>query len=209
MSSLILAIDTATPAVTAGVVRRDGDTIDVLAERVTHRRPRARRAADAQCGRRTGRCRGRRRGTRRDRRRLRAGTVHRSARRHGHRRGVRPCARRAGARRVQPRRHRHRGWGRTSWSSPTHAGVRCTGRATATVCASRALPSTPRPTCPARMRRSRSRPGIPPPRGWCARSPTGRDPGAPGAPVSPSARRQDAGRAGGPMTVVYGKLQTV
>ncbi len=36
MSSLILAIDTATPAVTAGVVRRDGDTIDVLAQRVTH-----------------------------------------------------------------------------------------------------------------------------------------------------------------------------
>ncbi|MGZ5392848.1 MAG: tRNA (adenosine(37)-N6)-threonylcarbamoyltransferase complex dimerization subunit type 1 TsaB, partial [Mycobacterium sp.] len=35
MSSLILAIDTATPAVTAGVVRRDGDSIDVLAERVT------------------------------------------------------------------------------------------------------------------------------------------------------------------------------
>lgn len=35
MSSLILVIDTATPAVTAGVVRRDGDTIDVLAERVT------------------------------------------------------------------------------------------------------------------------------------------------------------------------------
>ncbi|WP_099037334.1 tRNA (adenosine(37)-N6)-threonylcarbamoyltransferase complex dimerization subunit type 1 TsaB [Mycobacterium neglectum] len=35
MSSLILAIDTATPAVTAGVVRRDGDAIDVLAERVT------------------------------------------------------------------------------------------------------------------------------------------------------------------------------
>ena len=35
MSSLILAIDTATPAVTAGVVRRDGDAIEVLAERVT------------------------------------------------------------------------------------------------------------------------------------------------------------------------------
>lgn len=35
MSSLILAIDTATPAVTAGVVRREGDAIDVLAERVT------------------------------------------------------------------------------------------------------------------------------------------------------------------------------
>ncbi|BBY95943.1 tRNA (adenosine(37)-N6)-threonylcarbamoyltransferase complex dimerization subunit type 1 TsaB [Mycobacterium gallinarum] len=35
MSSLILAIDTATPAVTAGVVRRDGDTIEVLAQRVT------------------------------------------------------------------------------------------------------------------------------------------------------------------------------
>ena len=32
---LILAIDTATPAVTAGVVRHDGSTIDVLAERVT------------------------------------------------------------------------------------------------------------------------------------------------------------------------------
>jgi tRNA threonylcarbamoyl adenosine modification protein YeaZ len=31
----ILAIDTATPAVTAGVIRRDGDGIDVLAERVT------------------------------------------------------------------------------------------------------------------------------------------------------------------------------
>ncbi|AEV71226.1 universal bacterial protein YeaZ [Mycolicibacterium rhodesiae NBB3] len=36
MSGLILVIDTATPAVTAGVVRRDGDTLDVLAERVTH-----------------------------------------------------------------------------------------------------------------------------------------------------------------------------
>jgi tRNA threonylcarbamoyl adenosine modification protein YeaZ len=35
VSNLILAIDTATPAVTAGVVRRDGDAIDVLAERVT------------------------------------------------------------------------------------------------------------------------------------------------------------------------------
>ena len=35
MSSLILAIDTATPAVTAGVVRRDGDAIEVLARRVT------------------------------------------------------------------------------------------------------------------------------------------------------------------------------
>ncbi len=35
MSSLILAIDTATPAVTAGVVRRDGDAVEVLAERVT------------------------------------------------------------------------------------------------------------------------------------------------------------------------------
>lgn len=33
--TLILAIDTATPAVTAGVVRRDGDVFDVLAERVT------------------------------------------------------------------------------------------------------------------------------------------------------------------------------
>jgi tRNA threonylcarbamoyl adenosine modification protein YeaZ len=32
---LVLAIDTATPAVTAGVIRRDGDSIDVLAERVT------------------------------------------------------------------------------------------------------------------------------------------------------------------------------
>ena len=31
----MLAIDTATPAVTAGIVRRDGDRIDVLAERVT------------------------------------------------------------------------------------------------------------------------------------------------------------------------------
>lgn len=35
MSSVILAIDTATPAVTAGIVRRDGDGIEVLAERVT------------------------------------------------------------------------------------------------------------------------------------------------------------------------------
>jgi tRNA threonylcarbamoyl adenosine modification protein YeaZ len=35
VSTLILAIDTATPAVTAGVVRRDGDTIEVLAQRVT------------------------------------------------------------------------------------------------------------------------------------------------------------------------------
>jgi tRNA threonylcarbamoyladenosine biosynthesis protein TsaB len=35
MTDLVLAIDTATPAVTAGIVRRDGDSIDVLAERVT------------------------------------------------------------------------------------------------------------------------------------------------------------------------------
>jgi tRNA threonylcarbamoyl adenosine modification protein YeaZ len=35
VSGLILAIDTATPAVTAGVVRRAGEAIDVLAERVT------------------------------------------------------------------------------------------------------------------------------------------------------------------------------
>lgn len=35
MNGLILAIDTATPAVTAGVVRRHGDTIDVVAQRVT------------------------------------------------------------------------------------------------------------------------------------------------------------------------------
>jgi tRNA threonylcarbamoyl adenosine modification protein YeaZ len=33
--TLIMAIDTATPAVTAGVIRRDHDGIDVLAERVT------------------------------------------------------------------------------------------------------------------------------------------------------------------------------
>jgi tRNA threonylcarbamoyl adenosine modification protein YeaZ len=33
--TVILAIDTATPAVTAGVVRRDADQIEVLAERVT------------------------------------------------------------------------------------------------------------------------------------------------------------------------------
>jgi tRNA threonylcarbamoyl adenosine modification protein YeaZ len=35
VSSVILAIDTATPAVIAGIVRRDGDGIEVLAERVT------------------------------------------------------------------------------------------------------------------------------------------------------------------------------
>jgi tRNA threonylcarbamoyl adenosine modification protein YeaZ/ribosomal-protein-alanine acetyltransferase len=35
MSTLILAIDTATPAVTAGVAIRDGDRLSVLAERVT------------------------------------------------------------------------------------------------------------------------------------------------------------------------------
>lgn len=35
MSGLILAMDTATPAVTAGVVRTDADTIEVLAQRVT------------------------------------------------------------------------------------------------------------------------------------------------------------------------------
>ncbi len=33
--TFVLVIDTATPAVTAGVVRRDGDTLDVLSERVT------------------------------------------------------------------------------------------------------------------------------------------------------------------------------
>jgi tRNA threonylcarbamoyl adenosine modification protein YeaZ len=35
VSAVILAIDTATPAVTAGVVRRDAGNIEVLAERVT------------------------------------------------------------------------------------------------------------------------------------------------------------------------------
>jgi tRNA threonylcarbamoyl adenosine modification protein YeaZ len=35
VSSVILAIDTATPAVIAGIVRSDGDGIEVLAERVT------------------------------------------------------------------------------------------------------------------------------------------------------------------------------
>ena len=35
MTNIVLAIDTATPAITAGIVRRDGDSIDVLAERVT------------------------------------------------------------------------------------------------------------------------------------------------------------------------------
>lgn len=35
MSTLLLAIDTATPAVTAGVVRLDGDAAEVLAEEVT------------------------------------------------------------------------------------------------------------------------------------------------------------------------------
>ncbi len=35
MSTVILAIDTATPAVTAGVVRRGESSVDVLAERVT------------------------------------------------------------------------------------------------------------------------------------------------------------------------------
>jgi tRNA threonylcarbamoyl adenosine modification protein YeaZ len=35
VSSVILAMDTATPAVTAGIVRRDGGGIEVLAERVT------------------------------------------------------------------------------------------------------------------------------------------------------------------------------
>ncbi|MFY9764118.1 MAG: tRNA (adenosine(37)-N6)-threonylcarbamoyltransferase complex dimerization subunit type 1 TsaB, partial [Mycobacterium sp.] len=32
---LVLAIDTATPAVTAGLIRRDGDRLEVLAERVS------------------------------------------------------------------------------------------------------------------------------------------------------------------------------
>ncbi len=35
MSVTVLVIDTATPAVTAGIVRRDGDSIDVLGQRVT------------------------------------------------------------------------------------------------------------------------------------------------------------------------------
>jgi tRNA threonylcarbamoyl adenosine modification protein YeaZ len=35
MSRLVLAIDTATPAVTAGVVRVDGDVVETLAEQVT------------------------------------------------------------------------------------------------------------------------------------------------------------------------------
>ena len=189
MSSLILAIDTATPAVTAGVVRRDGDAIEVLAERVTldarahaeQLTPNAVGAlADAGvdvedleaivvgCG--PGPFTG-----------LRVGMATAAA--YGHALGLPVhgvCS--LDAIGIDT--------GGDVWSSPTRAGARCTGRATATACASRVRPSTPRPMCPARTRRWRSRPCIRPRRGWCARSPTGPRRPAPLVPLY--LRRPDA-----------------
>ena len=92
MTNIVLAIDTATPAVTAGLVRRDGDSIDVLAERVTVDARAHAEQLTPNVLRRARRCRDRGDRPRRGRRGLRPRAVHRSAGRHGHRRGVRPGA---------------------------------------------------------------------------------------------------------------------
>ena len=105
---LALAIDTATPAVTAGLVRLDGTDVRVLASRV-HVDARAHAEvltplildclAESASG---------TRGPRRGGGRGGARAVHRAAGRHRHRRGVRGRARDPGARCVQPRRDRGR-----------------------------------------------------------------------------------------------------
>ena len=103
---LVLAIDTATPAVTAGLIHRDGDRLEVLAERVSiDARAHAERitpnvlAALADAGRRMAD--------------LGAvvvgcgpGSVHRPAGRYGDRGGLRARTWRASAWGLQPRCHR-------------------------------------------------------------------------------------------------------
>ena len=106
---LVLALDTATPAVTAGVVEVTADAVATRSVRVTHD---ARKhgellmpgalAACAEAGVAL-------RGRRRRRRRHRAGPVHRAAGRHGHRGRPRRRARRPGARGLLARRDRRRG----------------------------------------------------------------------------------------------------
>ena len=152
MSTVILAIDTATPAVTAGVVRLDDGNVEVLAERVTDdARAHAEQLtpnvvgalADARltvddldavvvgCG--PGPFTG-----------LRVGMA--SAAAYGHALdlpvyGV--CS--LDAIGIDTDRA-------TSWWSPMPAAARCTGLATATVSASTGPRSTRRPTCPAPRR---------------------------------------------------------
>ncbi len=104
MSRNILALDTATPAVTAGIVRRDD--LDRPGRAGHRRRPGARRAADAQRAGRAGRCRADDGRSRRRRGGLRSRPVHRPAGRDGDRRRLWACAGHPGARRVQLGRHR-------------------------------------------------------------------------------------------------------
>ena len=122
MSTMVLAIDTATPAVTAGVVRLDG--LDGAGRTGHRRRPRARRAAHPECAWRAGRRRTDRQRSGRRGGRLRPGPVHRPAGRYGDGGGLRSRAGHPGARGVQSGRdrygkHRHhvrstRGHGRPS-----------------------------------------------------------------------------------------------
>ncbi len=152
--SLILALDTATPAVTAGVVRLDGPDCAVLAERVTvDARAHAERltpnvlAALADAGADDGRS-GRRRGG------LWARSVHRSAGRYGDRRRLWACP-------GHPRARASAAWmpsacepAATSWWSPTPVGARSTGRDTRDGAAHTVRRSTRRPmSIPARRGR--------------------------------------------------------
>ena len=152
LMSLVLALDTATPAVTAGIVRRDDMR---RAGRAGHRRrPGARRTAHAERAGRPRRCRADDGRPRRRRGGLWPRPVHRPAGRDGDRRRLRARAGHPGARGVQPGRHRGADHRRRRWWSPTPAGARSTGRATATGSAPTARPSTPRPTSiPAPRRR--------------------------------------------------------
>ena len=159
MSSLILAIDTATPAVTAGVVRRDGDAIDVLAERVTldaraHAEQLTPNAVGALADAGVDVGISRRSSSAADRGRS---PVFESAWPPPRRTAMRSACRCTACAASTP----SASWpGETCWWSPTRAGARCTGRATATVCASRVRPSTR----PGRRARRRTRRWQQPPR---------------------------------------------
>ena len=100
--SLVLAIDTSTPAVTAGVVA-DGRRVGRAGHR---RRPRTCRADHPECLGRHRRCWALDGRPRCRRGRLRSRSVHRTTGRYGDRRGLRSRTGSSGARGLQPRCHR-------------------------------------------------------------------------------------------------------
>ena len=178
-STVLLALDTATPAVT--VARR-------------RRGPGARRAHHVDARRHgellapaiaDGARRGRRRPPRAHggRRRHRPGPVHRAAGRPGHGADAGRGARHPGARRLHPRRARagRRAWPASSGWSPTPAAARCTGRRTAPAPAGPERLDGPYVACARRLRPAPVRRSAPVPSSTPTRSPATRGPQHPAA----------------------------